>query len=709
MARNVGSAVSAAFLGLAAFSVLCAPALAAGSSRSVTQAIDEGVRVELIGDVRPEARTAIDRGAVADSMVLDHMQLLLKRPPEKEEALNRLLDDLQDQSSPRFHQWLTAKEFGEQFGPDEADVAAVTDWLAAHGMTVQGVQPSRMMIDFSGTVAQVRSAFRTEIHRLDVGGSMHIANMSNPRIPAALKDIIEGVVSLHDFRPGAHYKAKREYTFSSSGTTTYAVAPADLATIYNLKPLFAAGISGQGQTITVIEDTDVYSAADWTTFRSVLGLGGYTGGSFAQAHPAGSAACTDPGVVAGDEFEAELDAEWASAAAPSAAIVLASCQNTATTYGGLIALQNLLNASTPPAIVSISYGECETKNGKSANHAFYVTFQQAATLGTSVYVAAGDSGAAGCDGNLSAAQDGLGVSGYASTPFNIAVGGTDFGDTYAKKNSTYWSASNGSTDGSALSYIDEIPWNDSCGSALIASFNGYGASYGAGGFCNSAAGIKSYLTTSAGSGGASGCAVGSPSASTPAVVSGTCAGYKKPAWQLVLGNPTDGLRDLPDVALFAADGVWNHFYVVCDSDVADQGAPCTGAPSGWSGAGGTSVATPIWAGFQALVNQKTAAKQGLPAKTLYKLARGEYGAGGNAACNSSKGNQVASSCIFYDVTQGDNEINCLGSVNCYLDGATNGIMTDSSAALRETYPTGVGWDFATGIGTVNVYNLVDKW
>ena len=145
--------------------------------------------------------------------------------------------------------------------------------------------------------------------------------------------------------------------------------PGDLATIYNLTPLFAAGYTGTGQTIAVVEDTDLYSSTDWTTFRSTFGLSSYTSGSLTTVHPApasGSNNCADPGVPSGgDDGEAILDAEWASAAAPSAAIQVAACADTRTTFGGLIALQNMTNSATPPQIVSISYGR--VRSGKRGN------------------------------------------------------------------------------------------------------------------------------------------------------------------------------------------------------------------------------------------------------------------------------------------------------------------------------------------------------
>jgi len=675
--------------------------------RLVTQRIDDTQTVRLPGNTRPEAILRNDRGRVDDGMRLEHMQLLLKRPAETQAALVRLIDALQDRSSPDYHHWLTAAQFGERFGPAADDVRAVTDWLTSHGFSVSGVQTSGMLIDFSGTAGAIRTAFHTEIHHLVVKGVAHIANMSDPKIPAALADLVQGVVSLHDFRPHTNFKPRPAYTYSSGGSTYQAVVPADLATIYNLNPLFSAGISGKGQTIVVIEDTNVYSTTDWSTFRSTFGLSSYTSGSFTQVHPTGSSSCSNPGTVSGAESEAELDAEWASAAAPSAAIELASCADSSTTFGGLIALQNLLNGSSPPAIVSISYGECEAENGATANAAYNTTYEQAVTLGTSVFVSAGDEGAASCDANETKSTHGIGVSGFASTPYNVAVGGTDFGDSYEGTNSTYWSSTNSSTYGSALSYIPEIPWNDSCASQLLATASGYSTTYGSSGFCNSSTGEADYLTTASGSGGPSGCATGSPSKS--GVVGGTCKGYAKPSWQSLVGNPADKVRDIPDVSLFAANGVWGHYYVFCDSDTRDGGAKCTGAPSGWSGAGGTSFASPILAAIQALVNEKQGAKQGNPNPTYYKLAATEYGSSGSSSCNSSNGNQVGSSCIFYDTTLGDMDVNCTGSNNCYLPSGKNGVLSTSDSSYLKAYGTGTGWDFATGIGSVNAANLVNNW
>jgi regulation of enolase protein 1 (concanavalin A-like superfamily) len=683
----------------------------------ITQSFDETKRIQLFGNTRPEARPENDRGAVADSLPLEHLLLQLKRSPEQEQALQQFLDELHTPGSPNFHHWITAQEFGARFGVAQQDLDALTRWLESRGFQVNVVYPNGMLIDFSGTAAQVRQAFQTEIHHLEVRGERHIGNMSDPSIPAAIAPVVSGIVSLHDFRPHVMHqmhKASPLFTFpDSSGGTSYALVPSDLATIYNLNLLFKSGLSGQGQTIVLIEDTDVFSASDWSTFRSTFGLSTYTAGSFTQVHPPAPPSnptnnCGAPGVIAPNDAEAILDAEWASAAAPSAAIEMAACADTSTTFGGLIAVQNLINASAPPpAIMSISYGQCETVNGAAANASFNLAYQQAVAEGVSVFVAAGDSGAAGCDNSAAAATHGIAVNAFASTPNNVAVGGTDFSDTLNGTNGTYWNSTNTSTFGSAISYIPEIPWNNSCAGALLSQYEGFSSPYGPSSLCNDPFLGSLLQTTVAGGGGPSACATGTPT--TSSVVSGTCQGWPKPSWQSVLGNPSDGVRDTPDVSLFAADGLWSHYYVFCWSDTANGGAACTGDPSGWSGAGGTSFASPILAGIQALINQKTASSQGNPNPVYYQLAASEYGSSGSSSCNSANGNSVSASCIFYDVTQGDMAVNCTGNVNCFLDGAASGVLSTSNTAYKPAYGTTIGWDFATGIGTVNAANLVNNW
>lgn len=678
---------------------------AAASQRS--RSIDESRLVTLTGNTRPEARDpANDRGKISDATQLRHMLLVLRRPAERQEALERYVDRLTDRSSPNYHHWLSAEELGAKYGPAERDVATVRNWLRAHGFSIDRVYPSRMAIDFSGNAGQVRAAFHTEIHRLDVRGQKHIANMNDPRIPQALGPVIEGIVSLHDFhgRPASHGGPGWSVANCGLGSrdlipNCYFVTPADLATIYDFNPLFKASNTGAGQTIAVVEDSNIYSADDWTRFRSLFGLSGYTAASIAQTHPGG---CDDPGAN-GDDFEAILDAEYASAAAPDAAIDVASCADSSTTWGLTIAVENIVNSSSPPGILNASYIWCEANAGRANDKAYYNAWQQAAAEGTSVFVSSGDEGAATCDYGKAKASHGIAANGLASTKYNVAVGGTDFGDTYKHQNGQYWNATSDSDYGSAKSYVPEIPWNSTCGSQLIASYvTGSTVTYGTNGFCNVSAG-QSFISTYAGSGGPSSCAKKSKK--------GNCKGYAKPSWQHVLGNPDDHVRDIPDVSLFSAAPVWGHAFIVCFSDPAhDFNTPCSKFPQGWIYGYGTSFAAPIMAGIQALVNQATQSLQGNPDPTLYQLANAEFGTVGAPLCNASRGKHVGKTCLFRDVTEGDMDVPCVaGTPDCFAPSGSTGVLSQSESTYEPAFVTANGWDFATGLGSVDAANLVAAW
>ncbi len=715
---------------LACFTTLGAVAQSS-TPRRITQTIDETKLVALRGHVIPVATAANDLGPVADSFDLDHMQLVLQRSAEQEQALNQLMDEQTDPTSPNFHHWLTAKEFGKQFGVAKADIDTLTSWLESHGFRVNKVYANRMLIDFSGTAGQLQDVFHTPIHQIAINGEAHIANISDPQIPAALTPVVTGIASLNDIKPKPMHEPVAQYTFGGCSDaspkltepgTCYAITPQDTQAIYNLTPLYNIGISGQGQTIYVVEDTDVYNfPGDWNTYRSTFGLSGYSG-SFTQLHPL---SCTDPGATA-DDGEAALDVEMATSVAPSAAIDLISCPSGTFTFGGQIALQNLINETSPAAtagVVSVSYGICEAFNGAGGNAAFYNTYEQAAAQGFSVFVASGDEGPSSCSALFASsgtplAYDvaSLGVTGWGETPYNVSVGGTDFEDTYNVKEagasfSTYWNSTNTSGYGSALKYIPEIPWNDSCASVLTSDvLTGSFTTYGTGGTCNNATYDTSsgYLSTGAASGGASNCATGAGGTdqSSDALSDPMCQGYAKPSWQSAYGVPTDGLRDIPDVSMFASNGVWGHYEVICWSDPAytsDGSASCSGAPSTWTGFGGTSVATPAMAGIQALVNQRTGETWGNPNSIYYQLAQTEYGIQGGtfegASCNSSASGGPASTCVFNDITQGDIDLECEDNgtteeAHCYKPSGTYGVDSTDTITGATIINGGTGYTTA---------------
>lgn len=674
----------------------------------VTERIDESRLVTLAGNTRPEATAANDRGVEPDGFAVDHMFLQLKRDPAVERDFENFIESLTEKSSPNFRQWITADEQGEKYGLAQADIDTITDWLKSHGFEVGYVYPNRMVIDFSGTAGQIREAFHTEIHALQVEGKQHFANMSNPKIPAALAPAIEGVVSMHNFKPHAMYRRRPDFTFTGCGGDCLTLVPADFQKIYNVTPLLTAGITGKGQTVVVVEDTNAFGT-DWATYQKKFGLTSY-GGTLTTVHPDKAGNCTNPGTNAAD-IEADLDVEMVTAIAPGAHVELASCKDGGSdaTFGGLVAIENLVSAGNPPPVISMSYGDCEVLSGAAANAAFNSAFQSAAAAGVSVFASSGDNAASVCardfTGGDSVAFPGLGVSGWGETPYNVSVGGTDFEDVYNANTgglplSTYWNVANSTTFGSAKSYIPEIPWNNSCAGYLLYSLEGFSTAYGANGFCNSTTGAN-FLSTGGGSGGPSTCAKGAGNSSFLFTENTTCSGYAKPSWQSgTFGNPADAVRDVPDVALFASNGaIWSHFITICYSDTANGGTACTGSPSAWTGIGGTSAAAPELAAMQALVDEKWGIRAGNPNPTYYKIAKAEFGTAGNSKCYSVNQTQTVSSCVFYDVTQGDIDTDCKHngtafSADCYLPSGTYGSLSTQKITSLSVRAGGSGYTSA---------------
>lgn len=733
-ARSVCS-LSALALALGFASTVSA---AENHDRLIRDAIDNTNRVTFAGNTRREAIPANDLGILHDETPINGLQLVLHRSPEAQAAFDKYVDDLHNPKSAVYHKWLTNKQIGDRFGASDEDIATVKEWLASEGLHVTNVAPDKMTIEFSGDAGRVGDAFQAPLHNLTADGKAHIGNVSDPSIPAALASAVAGIAKLNDFMPHA-LNVRRPGTQLKNGIGAGGSSPtpngnagggynfigsADLATMYNFNPAFAAGITGKGQTIVVVEDTTQYSQGDWTIFRKIMGLSKtYPFGSMTQVSPAGTAdTCANPGDN-GDDTEAAIDVDWATSAAPNAAIVSAACANTVQ-FGGFLALANLLTDTTPPNVVSISYGESEPDDGAAENLYINNLYESAAGEGVSVFVSSGDELAASSDGGR-VASHGINVSGFTSTPYNISVGGTDIAAEPLFETNTYYSATNLANFRTALSYVPEIPWSDSCTSSVTVDYiNALNSTsftqFGPTSFCNLANGADAnadgLLGAVGGSGGPSNCATGNPKNS--GVSNGTCAGYAKPSWQSVFGNPADGVRDTPDVSLMAGNGLWGVYYAACISDPADgpadEGfAPCGANPASWTGWGGTSVSSPIWAGIQALVNQKTGENWGNSNHMLYALGDAEYGASGDSSCNSTLGKAIGSSCVFNDVTLGDNSGVCdagrSGTFNCYLDGAKYGILSTSNNADDEAYPATPGWDFTSGIGTANASNIVNAW
>jgi subtilase family serine protease len=704
----------------------------------VTASIDESALVTLGGNTPAAAsRSENDRGAVADDMRFEHMLLLLKRDPDTEARLLARIEAMHTPGTAEYHHWLTPEQLGAQFGANVQDVAAVKGWLESHGLAINRIYKSGLVLDFSGTAGQLREAFHTEIHNLVLpNGEKHIANTSDPQIPAALAAAVSGM-PLHDFFGRPHLTSMRPVSYdrasgrwhpkfevSSQGSVFNVVAPYDFATIYNLLPLWNEGFTGKGVTIATVEDTNLAHPSDWSTFRKTFGLTGFKEGNFKQVYPG----CANPGQN-GDEIEAALDVEWASAAAPDANIVLFACGNTSTTSGLDIAILNLLETN-PPDIISDSYGLCETISGQAEVQLENFEAELATLEGVTFFIAQGDTGADECSPAEATAFSfstlGINSGDNTASAFAVDVGGTDFMaqynfDTHGIPLSNYWSATNNpKTLASALSYVPEIPWNDGCTSKLIYTdpvIAGFSQSFGPNGFCNSTVGNANFLLAVAGSGGPSTCFTGTPS--IPGVVSGTCKGNPKPSYQYgVPGVPHDGLRDQPDISLFAGNGAWGSFYVECLSDKAQGGAACTPQNDAiLLGGGGTSFSSPAMAGILALIEQRFGRRQGDINYVLYPLAARQFNAPRAERCNASQTSGVlpAASCVFNDITLGDIDIPCgQNSDGHFYDchGASPtliGELSKSDSQDAPAYPATVGYDLATGLGSVNATNLFNAW
>lgn len=677
----------------------------------VTQAIDESRRVTLAGNVHPLATRAADRGPVDGSLAASRMFLVLKRSPEREAALEAAIEALHDRSSKSFHRWMTPEQFGARWGAAEADIAAVTAWLQSHGFTVAGPTAGRTAIEFSGTAEQVETAFHTPIHAYLVHGVLHYANASDPEIPEALAPVVAGVTALNDFHPRALarrgprgvYNAARhriepdagdgraggirpELTASGSFGNFLYVGPADAATIYN-SPINAPGkalnpaatgatVDGTGALIGVIGDSDI-STAQLKNYRKLFGL---------AANPVRVIVdgAIDPGEN-GDAVEAYLDLEVANGIAPGAQVYYYEAADTNVNYGVDLASSRAVNDNLVD-VLNLSFGECEAELGAAANAFYAGLWEQAAAQGISVTVSAGDAGSAGCDdaNTQMEAYYGLQVNGLASTPYDTAVGGTDFAALAGPDGSgadfgNYVAAGNDPvTLRSALGAIPEVPWSDALASfppTSIAASVPY---------------TVPYANIVAAGGGRSGCLAGTPTSSGYSCT----GGYGKPGWQAAPGVPADGVRDVPDLSLFAANGLDYAAWGICtDQDTDAAGNPledcvpgADGLPSNVFyiyGVGGTSASAPAMAGVLALVREKMGERQGLANYVLYNLAR-------------------SAPSVFRDVTEGNNAVPCAAdSPGC----ATNG----EGFHLLTGYNAGVGYDLASGLGSLDISALLANW
>jgi len=623
-----------------------APSMAQSTVGSrITGAVDEHELVRLAGTVHSLAQPQNDVGPVADSFFISRMLLLLQRPAEREADLRTFLHDSQNRRSASYHRWITPQQFGERFGAADADIQIVTTWLQSHGFKVGRITSSKSLIEFSGTAAQLRDAFQTDIHQYTINGKTHYANTDEVRIPKSLAAVVRGISPLHDFRATPLVRNIGPATYSPSKKTTrvqwtipnpngsgnfYALAPEDFATQYDLTPLYQSGVNGTGQIIGIINESNI-DVSLVNGFRQLFNL--------SASQPQVVIDGSDPGGSFPSNVEAFLDVEVSGAVAPQATINL-YISDGGTLFDPLVFAALRAIEDDQAGVLSVSFSSCE-QNLQNGNEIFASLWQQAAAQGQTVLVSAGDSGSAGCDpAGFQVATKGLAVNGIASTPWNVAVGGTDFYySDYASgapSAASLWQQTNNSSNGSLIAPLPEQVWND------------------ANGFNVNSWGVANDI---AGGGGASNCAISS----------NFCAGYPKPNWQTGPGVPSDGVRDLPDVSLFAADGLNLSAYPICVLP-----GDCVTNGSGQVPVflvGGTSASAPAMAGIMALINQKYG-RQGQANVVLYPLAQ-----------------QMPSA--FHDITLGGNDVPIFTSSQYYF--ATP------------------GYDQASGLGSVDAKVLVDNW
>jgi len=620
-------------------------------SRLVAQPIDETKLVTLHGNVHPLAQARYALGAVSPDVPVRRLLVLLNRPPEQEAALARYMQDVHTIGSPTYHKWLTPQQFGERFGPDDSDVQAVSDWLNAKGFQVAGVSKAKTLIEFSGSVGQVNEAFHTRIHGYQVNDELHDANASDPQIPEALSGIVRGLSPLNDFhaRPAIHVagpahldpatnRITPEFTLTGQNGDFFGVGPEDFATQYDLAPLYAAGINGSGKTIGIINVSNVDMSRD-EAYRSLFNL---TSNPAQVVVDGGDPGMNDAAV------ESYLDIEAAGAVAPGATVNLYIAAADGINAPLILAAARAISDNQAD-VLSISFLECEANLGVSGNQILNSLWQQAAAQGQTVFVDTDDSGSAGCDNPNTQAEatQGLAVNGFATTPWNVAVGGTDFFySDYAggaPSAASHWNSTNDASKGSLKAPLPEQVWNNVFGFDVAPD--------------------NAFIVAGGG---------------------GVSTVYAKPSWQTGSGVPSDGQRDIPDVSLFAANGANLSGWVICVNP-----GDCTADSTGQIPVfivGGTSASTPAMAGIMALVNQKHG-RQGQANYVLYPLAK-----------------QMPTA--FHDITIGGNNVPCVpASPDCVVGTGT----TDKGLNTLSGYSAGTGYDLASGLGSIDADVLVSNW
>jgi uncharacterized protein (TIGR03437 family) len=430
--------------------VLCAGSTFA--SDRITAPIDGSERAILPDLVRKISRAYVDEGPIEPSQAMDALILYLKPSPAQQTALNRLLADLHNPASPKYHDWLTPEQYADQFGISVSDAHQLTAWLESQGFQVGWVGRGRSVIVFQGTAGMVESAFHPGLHRFRSSKAVHYANTRNPSVPQALEGVVRAIGGLNDFYPEPDLRPAPKYT---SSTGVHSLGPDDLATIYDFASLLSSGIDGTGQTLVIAGESEV-QPSDLTDFQTLYNLAAPNVQMMTVPN------MPNPGYTSA-QSEADLDLQAAMSVARNATLLFLYTKNAynAVTYA--------IDHNLGPVInVSFHIG-CDSSAGSGELLLYQSLAQQGNTEGITWVNSSGDIGAAGCDSNGEAfAKDGLATRFPADIPEVTGVGGTMFND----QNGNYWSTTNDPQGGSALSYIPEAAWNETTGGGIEASTGG---------------------------------------------------------------------------------------------------------------------------------------------------------------------------------------------------------------------------------------------
>jgi kumamolisin len=406
--------------------------------------------VPLPGSERSELAGASPASApLDDSQVITVTVLLRRRAPVPTELVEG-------------PQTISTSELGERYGADPADAQLVSEVLGSYGLSVTEthLESRRMMV--SGTIAAMQAAFGTTLTAVTspqpdgTGDVEHRYRTGSLSVPARLSGIITAVLGLDD-RPQARPQFRRGPSFGArsthdqeDGTGAVPAAPAatggpltaqQVASFYQ----FPAGTDGTGQTVAIIELGGGYTASDLSTYFSGLGL------SVPSVTPVGvDGAANTPGQSA--DGEVELDIEVIGAVAPGAVQVVYFGPNT--DQGFIDAISQAVHATPSPIVVSISWGQSEDQWSAQSRTAMDQAFADAAALGVTVTIAAGDNGSS----DDPSEQTQVHCDFPASSPNALACGGTKLiGNTssFAITSEVVWNEL-GSSEGAGGGGISDV-------------------------------------------------------------------------------------------------------------------------------------------------------------------------------------------------------------------------------------------------------------